>query len=177
MEIFVDRADKTYEPGEKLTGYVNTAFPWADSSGFSIKAECYMDTVSIIRGNVGRGPLEEKDRIYFMKKVPDIKDITAPKAPVNAVITTPKAGRSFEFVLEATETSETLIDTYTGVDFSVLYKITASCRLKSGKVVTAEFAFIVKCPGAGVNIEMGRKTIEHDFVISHENLETKTTTG
>jgi hypothetical protein len=27
-----------------------------------------MDTVSIIRGNIGRPPLREEDRIYFMKK-------------------------------------------------------------------------------------------------------------
>jgi len=27
-----------------------------------------MDTVSIIRGNIGRPPLKEEDKIYFMKK-------------------------------------------------------------------------------------------------------------
>jgi hypothetical protein len=33
-----------------------------------------MDTVSIIRGNIGRPPLKEEDRIVFMKKKFQIAD-------------------------------------------------------------------------------------------------------
>ncbi len=36
--------------------------------GIHVLAEGYMDTVSIIRGNIGRPPQKEEDRIYFMKK-------------------------------------------------------------------------------------------------------------
>ena len=132
-----------------------------------------MDTVSIIRGNVGRGPLDEKDRIYMMKKELEHKSI-APKAPVNAIIPSPKGSRSFEFVIEATEAGEKLIDSYTGVDFSILYKVVATCRTRAGKAIEAELVLIINCPGGGINIDTGRKMIPHDFVISHENLETST---
>ena len=133
LEIFIDRANKTYEPGEKVVGYVNLATPFESTSGFEIKAEAYMDTVSVIRGNAGRGPLPENERIYFMKKVLEFNNIAVPKAPVAAEILAPKAGKSFEFILEATESGEKLVDTYVGVDFSVIYKITCSYKLKGLK--------------------------------------------
>lgn len=132
MEIVVERANKTYEPGEKVVGFINTVFAFEEASNFKLKALSYMDTVSIIRGNVGRPPLDEKERIYMMKKDLEHKSIT-PKAPVEAAIKAPKGSRSFEFILDPTEAGEKLIDSYTGVDFSVLYKVYASCRTKSGK--------------------------------------------
>ena len=74
MEITLDRASKFYEPGEKVTGQlVFNDFKLSDvekgAGGLLIKAESYMDTVSQIRGNMGRGPLEENQKIYFMKKI------------------------------------------------------------------------------------------------------------
>ena len=79
-----------------------------------MKAECYMDTVSQIRGNMGRGPLEEYQRIYFMKKFVTHTENSQASG---------KAGRNFEFILEATELGEKLIDAYVGVDFSIVVSI------------------------------------------------------
>jgi hypothetical protein len=33
-----------------------------------------MDTVSMIRGNIGRPPLKEEDKIYFMEKKVNISE-------------------------------------------------------------------------------------------------------
>jgi len=52
-----------------------------------------MDTVSIIRGNIGRGPMREEDRIYFMKK----KEVIAEGGKVNT-----KTDIPFDFSIEAT---------------------------------------------------------------------------
>jgi hypothetical protein len=70
-----------------------------------------MDTVSIIRGSIGRPPLREEDRIYFMKKKMTLSD----GGKVNSHTPIP-----FEFVLEATERNEQLVDAYVGVEFSVV---------------------------------------------------------
>ena len=78
-----------------------------------MRAESYLDTVSQIRGKMGRPPLDESMRIYFMKK--DVQHKEDPKAGA-------KGGRLFEFVLEATEAGEKLIDSYVGVEFSILVR-------------------------------------------------------
>ena len=74
-------------------------------------AEGYMDTVSIIRGNIGRPPMKEDERIYFMKK----KFTLSEGGKLNTSNTIP-----FDFILEATERGETLIDAYVGVEFSII---------------------------------------------------------
>ena len=110
MEITVDKASKFYEPGEKVTGQIHFKdFKIYDIKGDSlyVKAEAFMDTVSQIRGNMGRPPLEEKDRIYFMKKTVEVE-----KDLVNT--------KKFSFLLEATEGDEKLIDAYVGVEFSIV---------------------------------------------------------
>jgi hypothetical protein len=110
MEITLDRASKFYEPGEKVTGtIVFKDFNFTDLTELNFIAESYQDTVSEIRGSMGRPPLDEKERTYFMKKKVDHK--ADPGNPKN---------RLFEFVLEATEEAEKLIDAYVGVDFSVV---------------------------------------------------------
>jgi len=71
MDITLDRASKFYEPGEKVTGTMvlrEWATKFSDLKNFTVKAESYMDTVSQIRGSMGRPPLEESKRTYFMKK-------------------------------------------------------------------------------------------------------------
>jgi len=79
---------------------------------------------------MGRPPLDESMRIYFMKK--DVKHSEDPKAGA-------KGGRIFEFVLEATEPNEKLLDSYVGVEFSILYKISCSITLKQSlKKITFE---------------------------------------
>jgi hypothetical protein len=47
-----------------------------------------MDTVSQIRGNLGRPPLEEKDKIYFMKQ-----GVTIHQDKVTAAPSAPTAGK------------------------------------------------------------------------------------
>ena len=56
-----------------------------------------MDTVSMIRGNIGRPALKEEERIYFMKK----RIILSENGRINTSNPVP-----FEFVLEATEKGE-----------------------------------------------------------------------
>lgn len=81
------------------------------AAGITMRAESYLDTVSQIRGKMGRPPLDENDRIYFMKK--QVDHVEDPKAG-------PKGGRLFEFTLEVTEPNEKLIDSYVGVEFSII---------------------------------------------------------
>jgi hypothetical protein len=68
----------------------------------------------MIRGNIGRPPLKEEERVFFMKK----KVVLSDGGRINA-----SAGMSFEFVLEATEKGEQLIDAYVGVEFSIVVNI------------------------------------------------------
>ena len=110
MELTFDRASKFYEPGEKVTGLMTfKELKYSDFTEFSIIAECYQDTVSQIRGNMGRPALDPKDRTYFMKKDVDHKEVTGNKFQ-----------RKVEFLLEATEPNEKLLDVYVGVEFSII---------------------------------------------------------
>lgn len=115
MEVVFDKASKFYEPGEKVTGTM-TIKEWgskfSELKNFVIKAESYMDTVSQIRGNQGRPPLDEKLRTYFMKKNVEFADVPGQKTQ-----------RTFSFILESTEESEKLIDAYVGVDFSIVVSL------------------------------------------------------
>jgi len=112
---------------------------------------------------MGRPPLEEKDRIYFMKKT-----VLHEKDQINT--------KKFSFVLEATEGDEKLIDAYVGVEFSIVYKISVSATSKStGMKQTGEMQFYVASPGSGLNMKDGRSMIPQEFVISNDNLETSTT--
>lgn len=70
-----------------------------------------MDTVSIIRGNIGRPAMKEEDRIYFMKKKFTLSE--GGKANTSNPI-------PFEFIMEATEKNENLVDAYVGVEFSII---------------------------------------------------------
>lgn len=42
--------------------------PSMTHSGITVEANAFMDTVSLIRGSIGRPALKEEDKIYFMKK-------------------------------------------------------------------------------------------------------------
>lgn len=60
MEISFDRASLFYEPGETVTGQIkvsNLNGSTLEHGEVVINAEAYMDTVSAIRGNVGRPAL------------------------------------------------------------------------------------------------------------------------
>ena len=76
---------------------MNEGTTYIQHSGISLLAEGYLDTVSIIRGNLGRPPLKEEDRIYFMKKKISISE--------GGRINTSNA-LTYEFLLEATEEGE-----------------------------------------------------------------------
>jgi hypothetical protein len=55
MEITFERASKFYEPGETVTGTVVILNKDSYEHGkVTLIAEAYMDTVSAIRGSVGR---------------------------------------------------------------------------------------------------------------------------
>lgn len=112
---------------------------FSEIKGFEVKAESYMDTVSQIRGNMGRPPLDESQRIYFMKKAVDTTDVPASQKTKN-----------FSFMLEVTEEGEKLLDAYVGVDFSVVYKITCKCIDKTGKPAQVDAQFYVAVPGSGI---------------------------
>lgn len=122
LEVKLDRASKFYEPGERVTGTitVNDTQSQIQHSGLYLLAEGYMDTVSIIRGNIGRPPMKEEDRVVFMKKKVTLQD----SGKVTTSNTIP-----FDFVLEATEKNEQLLEAYIGVEFSVV--VSSNIFLKS----------------------------------------------
>ena len=111
MDINLDKASKFYEPGEKVTGYINLRdMKAADvKDKLNLQALSYMDTVSQIRGDAGRPPLEESQKTYFMKKSVAITEV-ANRAKM----------LKFEFILESTEAGEKLLDAYVGVEFSII---------------------------------------------------------
>ena len=129
MEITFDKASKFYEPGEKVTGMLNLPIgKFTDIKGkVDIKAECYMDTVSQIRGTSGRPALPEAERTYFMKK-----DITMLE-PIGI-----GKQRGFEFNCECTVPGEKLLDSYVGVEFSIVYKVIIKYNDRHDKPSVAE---------------------------------------
>lgn len=68
----------------------------------------------MIRGNIGRPALKEEERIYFMKK----KQVLTEGGRINTT-----NAMTFDFVLEATENGEQLLDAYVGVEFSIIVSI------------------------------------------------------
>ena len=85
MEINFDRASKFYEPTETVTGTVLILGKDSYEHGkVTLIAEAYMDTVSAIRGNVGRAPLPVDQRIYFMQKSETVTNQgrTTPEDPI-----------------------------------------------------------------------------------------------
>ena len=116
MEIVFDKASKFYEPQSKVTGTITIKdAKFSDLKNFEITAEAYMDTVSQIRGNMGRPPMDPADRIYFMKKKVDWNEGTGGNGKT----------RTFSFLNEATVEGEKLLDTYVGVEFSILVSLMA----------------------------------------------------
>lgn len=92
---------------------INDGAPSVSHQGLQLLAKGYLDTVSIIRGSYGREALREDQRIYFMNKKIDL-------APSGSLQT--KTWYKFDFVLEANVGSEDLVESYIGVDFSILYE-------------------------------------------------------
>lgn len=124
-----------------------------------------MDTVSQIRGNQGRPPLPEKDRIYFMKQKLDFNT----PGKFNQI-------EPLKFQYDMAATSQLpLIDAYIGVDFSIVYEVIITLRPKnSGLPLIGRAQHYCKVPGGGIDPALGRSFKPQDFVISSETLSTPT---
>lgn len=162
IKIKFDRADKYYEPGDILGGtYCFNDVQGANHSGIIMNVSGYLDTVSIIRGKYGRGPLKETERIYFLK---DRKEISSSGyIEVNKDI-------PFEYELEANIAGETLVETYVGVDFSIIYEVKIII-LKGSKVIEATENFHVMVRGQGIDETLGKKENPLDFTIDPSSLD------
>ena len=163
ITIKLDRADKYYEPGEILGGTYLYEDPSGGTShqGVSMNVVGYLDTVSIIRGKYGRPPLKEQDRIYFLK---DRKEIE----PAGYIAS--KETYNFEYELEANISGEQLVETYVGVDFSIVYEVEIIV-LRGSKVVRQKETFYVAVIGQGIDSELGKKDDPLDFVIDPSSLD------
>ena len=70
LEIVYDKASKFYEPGETVNGTINI-FKIQNTMQHGeivVHAEAFMDTVSAIRGPMGRPAMKPEDRTMFMSK-------------------------------------------------------------------------------------------------------------
>ena len=115
-----------------------------------LEAESYMDTVSLIRGNLGRPAMPKDRRIYFMIKQERVQE--------NGMLFSGGDPLPFSFKLEPTEEKIGLIDSYVGVDFSILYKITVTMKRKGGeKPLETVAKFDCRVPNGGVSPELGRR--------------------
>ena len=70
LVVDFDRANKIYMPGEQVGGSISlkNSEQQIQYEKVEIEVESYMDTVSQIRGNLGRPPLKKEQRIYFIQK-------------------------------------------------------------------------------------------------------------
>lgn len=169
LTIKFDRADKYYEPGDMLGGTYtyNDTVGGATHQGVVLNIQGYLDTVSVIRGKYGRGPLKEHERIYFLK---DRKEIAAP-GYIEA-----KKDIQFEYELEANVAGESLVETYVGVDFSIIYEVTIII-LKGSKVVQETENFHVAVRGQGIKESLGKKADPLEFRIDPSSLDASSITS
>jgi hypothetical protein len=115
----------------------------------------------MIRGTYGREALKEDERIYFMNK----KIVLAPSGMLQC-----KVWYKFEFVLEPNIGNEELIESYVGVDFSILYETTM--MITSGvRIVKAIEGFFCAVNGQGIVPEIGKKAEPHNFTIDPSSLD------
>lgn len=164
LEINYDKASKFYEPGELVTGTVTVLnHPSYEFKEVIVLSEAYMDTVSAIRGNVGRPPLAADQRIYFMsqKQILNAGGRTTATEPIK-----------FSFENKPT-TGAPLIDAYVGVDFSIVYKTTITVKGKAATArdMTGNAQYYCHVPGGGVDPKDGRKYVPHDFLIEPTSMQ------
>lgn len=168
ISIKFDRADKYYEPGDTLGGtYTYHDSTGTNHNGIVLSVHGYLDTVSIIRGKYGRGPLKEHERIYFLK---DRKEI------VKSGYLEANKEVSFEYELEANIAGEKLIETYVGVDFSIIYEVMILV-LKGARVVQEVETFHVAVRGQGIKEDLGKKAEPLDFKIDPSSLDASSITS
>ena len=104
-----------------------------------------MDTVSIIRGKLGRPALKEEEKTYFFNK----RETISKAGRINQGQALP-----FDFTLEATEPGEHLVDAYIGVEFSFVYEVIITLH-KGGKILKGEEKFYCSVPCAGIDQKYG----------------------
>ena len=121
-----------------------------------------MDTVSLIRGNLGRAALPKERRIYFMNKT----EIVAQ----DSMLFSGGDPTPFNFQLAST-TDNQLIDSYVGVDFSIVYKVIVILTKKDGgKAMETSAKFDCRVPGGGISQELGRRNKAQDFSITPDQM-------
>ena len=121
-----------------------------------------MDTVSMIRGNLGRPALPKEKRIYFMTKKVTIAE--------NGLIFAGGDPVPFSVKLEST-TENPLIDSYVGVDFSIIYKANVTMKRKNEvKPLETSDKFNCRVPGGGILPELGRRFKPQDYSITPDAL-------
>jgi len=122
-----------------------------------------MDTVSLIRGNLGRPALPKDKRIIFMTKKVNVAE--------NGMLFSGGDPLNFSFKLESTTTNP-LIDSYVGVDFSIIYKVNITLLKRRGeaKPLEATAKFDCRVPGGGISAELGRGNKSQDFSITPDLL-------
>jgi len=164
LDIQFDKASKFYEPGESVSGTIKVmaAKTYMDHGEVTLLAEAFMDTVSAIRGNLGRKALEPHNRIMFMSKTVQVSP--GGKAVMHEPL-------KFSFVLEQTG-EHPLIDAYVGVDFSIVYKVSIKLMpATSGQLpIDGSAQFYCMVPGAGIDPSLGKKFVPQDFSISPDGL-------
>ena len=76
----------------------------------------------------------------------------------------------FSFKLEST-TNNKLIDSYVGVDFSIVFKVSVLLKRKDGsKPIEAMAKFDCRVPGGGMDPTLGTGNKPQDFAITPENM-------
>ena len=124
-----------------------------------------MDTVSAIRGKLGRPALDPAKRTMFMSKT----------------ITVASGGKifpsgdplKFSFSLEPTNGVKTLPDSYVGVDFSIVYKVSVVMNqaVASKPPIKGAAEFNCKVPGQGIDPAVGKKRVPQDFTVTPDEID------
>ena len=162
LEVVFDRANKLYQPGETVGGTIvlKNFEGQMQYDKVDLEAEAYMDTVSLIRGNLGRPALPKDKRIYFMIKQQTVQE--------NGMLFSGGDPLPFSCKLEST-TENKLIDSYVGVDFSIVYKLNISMKRKNeSKPLEVTAKFDCRVPGGGIDPTLGRGFKAQDFSITPE---------
>ena len=168
LDIQFDKASKFYEPLEYVSGTISVvnAKTVSEHGEVTLLAEAFMDTVSAIRGNLGKPPMKPEDRFIFMSK-------TIQVAP--AGMTVAHEPLKFNFLLDKTGT-HSLIDAYVGVDFSIVYKVTVKMQFQ-GKAIEGKAEFYCSVPGAGVDPALGKRFVPAEFNITPDGISSSVKPG
>lgn len=161
LNILFDKASKFYEPLEQVSGTISvpSAKTYTDHGNVTLVAESYMDTVSAIRGSIGRPPMKPADRFVFMSKTITVSEggKTIEHEPLK-----------FSFLLDKTGTHP-LIDAYVGVEFSIVYKVTVRIVIQ-GKTIEGKAEFYCSVPGGGIDVALGKRYVPQDFNITPDGI-------